>query len=142
MILSDGFENLRDVRDRVEIALLALLGTYSYTDPNNVQVSTPSIYVVRNYATDPPRNWKRVGLECLIFPAKPIGRPFFNGSAQITQSYDIRLIQHDRSKDTSLAYRAMLTAFNDCQYKSLITQNDELDEQLNLSLFDTELLQN
>lgn len=137
----DGFEDIKDLIDRIRAGLGTTLGTYQYKDENNISQTEPAIYLVENAAKDPPRNWQATGLECLIKPPQTIGRPYFSGRSQLTKNYRIRLIQHDRNLTTLPARLSLQAAFPDLTEDGvLMEQNDERDEQLNLLLCETELI--
>lgn len=116
-------------------ALTAHLGEYKRPD-GQLQ---PAIYEILNHDTDPPPPWKKIGLECLIFPPEPSSSLMFSG-AVIRGVWDIRLIQHDRSTRVMDAYRAILAAGIPVTKQSYFRASDENDEQINLSLYSFEAI--
>ncbi len=129
-----GFQELVDARTQILAAIETQIGTYTHQSE-----SFPSIWVVKNIDTDPPRHYLRSGLECLIFPPEGFGSPLI-GNAMMTELWRIRLIQHDRSKSTLLAYYAMLASFPDCNRVSFFPADRDIHEQLNLSISQTQIV--
>lgn len=115
-----------NIRQRLIDAIGAELGNY--------ELLVPAIWFVTNPDIDPPRNYRTSGLECLIFsPTPQAARPLHHNAA-LTEIWEIRLIQHDRSKSTLLAYRALLAKHPGTYLDSHIRANRDNSEQLNLSI--------
>jgi hypothetical protein len=122
----NGFQGFLDARTQILDALGTTLGTYTDT-PNTY----PAIYVVRNLDTDPPRHYKRTGLECLIFTPTATSNPLHH-NALVNETWNLRLIQHDRNSSTLPAHYALLAHFPDLQRLSWLPADRDIHEQLNL----------
>jgi hypothetical protein len=125
----EPLRGLPDARSRLLTALGTTLGTYTFGTPSQ---SIPAIWVVTNPDTDPPKQYQRTGLECLIFPPEGWSTRLL-GNAMMTEIWRFRLIQHDRSKTTLPAYYQLLETI-DCYRTSLIPRDRDINEQLNLTL--------
>lgn len=115
-----------NIRGRFIGALGVELGNYTS--------SIPAIWFVTNPDTDPPKNYRTSGLECLIFnPTPQSARPLHHNAA-LTEMWEIRLIQHDRLRSVLPAYKMLLAKYPDIYLDSHIRANRDTSEQLNLSV--------
>jgi hypothetical protein len=115
-----------NIRSRLITALGSELGEY--------QPGLPAIYFVSNPDTDPPKTYRTNGLECLIFDPHPQSPKTLHHNAALVETWEIRLIQHDRSRSVLDAYKSILSAYPDTYLDSHIPANRDTDEQLNLSI--------
>jgi hypothetical protein len=115
-----------NIRQRLIDAIGTELGEY--------EPLVPAIWFVTNPDTDPPKNYRTSGLECLIFNPIPQAAKPLHHNAALTEIWEIRLIQRDRTKSTSLAYRNLLAKYPDIFLDSHIRANRDNSEQLNLSI--------
>lgn len=122
-----------NIRSRLIGAIGIALGRYEPT--------VPAIYFVINPTTDPPKNYRTDGLECLIFSPIPQSARPLQHNAAINEVWELRLIQHDRTKSTLPAYRAILAKYPDIYLDSHIPANRDTNEQLNLSIVQVAIIQ-
>jgi hypothetical protein len=115
-----------NIRQRLIDAIGTELGEY--------EPLVPAIWFVTNPDTDPPKNYRTNGLECLIFNPTPQAAKPLHHNAALTEIWEIRLIQRDRSKSTLPAYRNLLAKYPDIYLDSHIRANRDNSEQLNLSI--------
>jgi hypothetical protein len=121
-----------NIRTRLVTALGSELGEY--------ELGLPAIYLVRNPESDPPKNYRTTGIECLVFRPDPQSPTPLHHNAALPEIWDIRLLQRDRSGSLLAAYQAILNYFPDCLLNSHIQANRDIDEQLNLSLSQVEII--
>lgn len=115
-----------NIRTRLIAAIGGELGEY--------ELGLPACYLVRNPDEDPPKNYRTNGLECLVFYPDPQSPQPLHHNAALSEFWEIRLIQHDRSRSCLKAYQNILANYPDCYLNSHIQPNRDLDEQLNLSI--------
>jgi hypothetical protein len=120
--------SLLDFRAIVETAVAPVLGTYQISPTQ----TTPSIFVVLDINKDPPMNWERTGLECLIFPPLQTTKPSFCNTALTFETWEIRLIQWDRSGSTLDAQTNIALSLPTLRVQSHTRQSIERYEQANL----------
>ncbi len=119
-----------DLRSKLQIALTPVLGTYQ---PHGAAL-IPACYVVNNIDKDPPRDWKIVGLECLIHRSpKHAPKSLFGGVADLYQ-WEVELVQHDRSKNLEVAIALMFCNFQRIKVLSQYSQTEEMFEQIKFGL--------
>ena len=137
-----GFQGLADAREKIFKAIKPTLGLYlekSQSIPTNPRDNQYAIWVVKNPDIDPPQQYTRTGLECLIFPPEGYGTPLYQ-NAMITEIWRIRLIQHDRSQSTLPGHYALLAQFPDANRVSWLPADRDIHEQLNLSISQTQIV--
>jgi hypothetical protein len=115
-----------NIRQRLIDAIGAELGEY--------EPLVPAIWFVTNPDTDPPKNYRTSGLECLIFNPTPQAAKPLHHNAALNEIWEVRLIQRDRSKSTLPAYRALLAKYPGIYLDSHARSNRDNSEQLNLSI--------
>jgi hypothetical protein len=120
--------SLIDFRTVVESAITPALGLYKVTPTQSI----PSIFVVLDINKDPPSNWERTGLECLIFPPLQVTKPAFCRKALTFETWEIRLIQWDRSLSTLDAQTLLALSLPNLRVQSHTRQSIERYEQVNL----------
>jgi hypothetical protein len=119
-----------DLRFKLLTALTPVLG--SYQPPGSTLIS--ACYVVNNIDKDPPRDWKIVGLECLIHRSpKHAPKSLFGGVADLYQ-WEVELVQHDRSKNLEAAIALMFCNFQRIKVLSQYSQTEEMFEQIKFGL--------
>lgn len=124
-----------DLRTKLGTALVSVLGTYQ--PPGATLI--PACYVVSNIDKDPPRDWKIVGLECLIHRSpKHAPKSLFGGVADLYQ-WEVELVQHDRSKDLEAAIALMFCNFQRIKVLAQYSQTEEMFEQIRFGLSGQEL---
>jgi hypothetical protein len=121
-----------NVRSRMIAAIGSELGEY--------ETGLPAIYIVRNSDVSPPKNYRANGLECLIFVPTPKSPQPLHHNAALFEFWEIRLIQRDRNKSCLAAYKNILANYPDCYLNSSISANRDLDEQINLSISQVEIV--
>jgi hypothetical protein len=98
MPLRDQFSGAGDLYSHLKLVVLQdYLGKYAYK-VSGVPTEIPAIYIVKNRDKDPPTEWERSGIECLIFTPRLKPRPYLVSNG-VVMTCRFRLIQHDRSKD-------------------------------------------
>lgn len=133
-ILPINLEPLLEIN--VRSRLIAAIGT----ELGNYAAGIQACYLVRNPDTDPPKNYRTTGLECLIFVPTPQTASPLHHNATLTTLWDIRLIQRDRNKSCLKAYQNILSEYPDCYLSSYFRANRDLDEQMNLSIAQAEII--
>ncbi len=121
------FSTPAQLRQQLITALGTELGTYT-TGSGQV---LPAIVTIVDPNSKPVHEWVVNGLQCLIYYPLAKGVPVFGGAC-IREEFQIRLIQHDRSKTCNLAYRRILSIHPDCQVQSQLPQTSIIFEQWNL----------
>jgi hypothetical protein len=112
-----------NILQRLIDAIGTELGEYEANLPAARFVSSPDTSVYRTN-----------GLECLIFNPTPQAAKPLHHNAALTEIWEVRLIQRDRSKSTLTAYRALLAKHPDIYLDSHIRANRDNSEQINLSI--------
>jgi hypothetical protein len=123
------FSTPAQLRQQLITALGTELGTYT-TGSGQV---LPAIITVVDPNSNPVHEWVVNGLQCLIYYPLAQGIPVFAGAC-IREDWQLRLIQHDRSKTCHQAYRRILIAHPDCQVQSQLPQTSIIYEQWNLTI--------
>ena len=140
MLLPSDFEPLRDsrdLRDRLEIILAPVLGIYTDSD-FPLDPTQPAIWVVSN-PNDPPKNLIASGLECLVYTSEGYGVPM-QSNAYLNEIFKIKLIQRDRKKHTTDAYRLILSRIPECRKSDLVVRDRNLFEELVLTITQVSLI--
>jgi hypothetical protein len=113
------------------------IGKYSYKI-NGIDHSVDAIYVVKNRDADPPREWKRTGIETLIYEPQINGRDYL-GATGLDQIFEIKVIQHDRSSTLGEAKSTLLIGLPFFKQRSHLGLNNQDSEELNLFQTQTHL---
>ena len=117
--------------------LASLLGTYTLLSGT----TQPAIYVVNNAMTDPPRDWKVAGLECLVHK-HPRSAPVAAFSSVVDKrDWIVELVQHDQNSSTETAKELIFQKFLRCKVQSFLHQTEETLEQITLRIPSENLLQ-
>jgi hypothetical protein len=127
-------DSIDEIISVLSVSMAAVLGDYAFVDPRGQTQSVKAIWPVKNIDLDPPNEFEKTGIECLIFPADPDSSPYFARNAKITLDWQIRLIQHDRMADLVAAHLAVVSAYPNVRKQSHLSQSIERDEQINLLL--------
>jgi hypothetical protein len=136
MPLRDLFSGTGDLYSHLKLVVLQdYLGKYAYT-VNKLPVEIPAIYIVKNRDKDPPTEWKRSGIECLIFKPNLKPRQYLTSNGVIT-GYRFRLIQHDRSKDLNLVKEWIIRQLSAAIEESHLEAEIDREEQLTYSINNT-----
>lgn len=120
-----------DLRDLLEDELADELGTYTLRTGTGT-VTVPAIHCW------PPQlaNDRRVtGLELLIQKNPQFSQQRLLGEVARTETYTVRLIQHDKSRTVTEAVEKILTLFPDAK-ASTIPGGDLADEQAKIDIPD------
>jgi hypothetical protein len=126
-----------ELHQAIATAMGNQIGEYSYKI-NGLGHAVEAIYVVQNRDTDPPRDWKRNGIEILIYEPK-IGGHNYLGATGLDQIFEIKVIQHDRSTTLNAAKSALLVGLPMLLERSHLGANNQENEELNLYQVQTHL---
>lgn len=118
---------------RLTTVLSPLLGRYQPVDE-------PAILVVTNIDTEPDRQWRVTGLECLIRRSSIRNPHAVTGGVCDRSNYQVELIQHDRSKNLDHAIDLVLKEFSRAKIKYQYCQTEEMEEQVCLLIPDDNAL--
>jgi hypothetical protein len=133
MPLRDRFSGTGDLYSFLKAAVLQdYLGTYGYK-VNGIPTTIPAIYIVKNRDKDPPTDWERSGIECLIFKPKLTAREYLTSNG-VNTSYQFRLIQHDRSKDLNPAIEWIIRQLPAAIEESHLEATTDRAEQITYSI--------
>jgi hypothetical protein len=133
MPLRDRFSGTGDLYSHLKDAVLQdYLGKYLY-EVNNVPTEIPAIYIVKNRDKDPPSEWTRSGIECLIFKPTLKPRQYLTSNGVVT-GYRFRLIQHDRSQDLNPAKEWIIRQLPSAIEESHLDATIDRAEQLTYSI--------
>lgn len=128
---SYGVEEIERV---LTVAMADVLGEYAYTDSNDVATTTPAIYTVQNFDSDPPSIYATSGLECLIFPPNPASTTYLGKQVRLEANWEIRLIQHDRDGDLMAGCAAILAVYPSSRLGAIVPKGIDRDLQVNITL--------
>jgi hypothetical protein len=129
-----SFDTVVALRAAVAATLAGNLGTYGYNDAAGNPNTIPALWVVKGMDVDPPLDWTRNGLECLIFLPRGDGVPLLSEQALLIKSWRLRLIQHNREDSTLAGYRSLLKQWPQIRKESEFAHSMEFDAQMNLSI--------
>jgi hypothetical protein len=120
----------------LRLALQGILGSYHKPDDS----TQPGLYEVLDPKTDPPENWGKSGVECLVFPPPVSDSPFLGGATEIKGSWEIRLIQHDPKLPLDEIPKMLMAAGLPVHVESHFRADDENREMMNLSIYSHQVI--
>lgn len=129
--------NGRDLVSRLTSILASVLGIYTAKLPTDP--SLPAIWLVSDTRIDPPSNYIPQGLECLVYQGYGFGQTICN-NAVLHESFKVRLIQHDRSKQTIEAYQLILTRIPDARRSELSFADRDTKEELVFTISQSKII--
>lgn len=118
------------LKTKLATQLVDVLGVYMAPDNS----TTAAIYIVNNVDSDPPRDLKVSGIECLVFKSVDrVPKACFGGVADQYQ-WSVNLIQHDRSQNLNLAIETLFCYWQRIRIAWHRQQTEEDFEQVKIFL--------
>lgn len=118
------------IKTKLAVQLVDELGLYTAPDGSAIA----AIYIVNNVDSDPPRDLKISGLECLVFRAiDRVPQACFGGVADKYQ-VAIGLTQHDRTKNLNNAIETLFCHWQRIRIAWHREQTEDDFEQMKLYL--------
>lgn len=120
-----------DLRDTLEEELADLLGTYTL----RTATGTVTVPAVHCWPPQLANDRKVTGLELLIQKNPDFKQQRLLGEVTRTETYTVRLIQHDESRTVAPAVEIILTLFPDAR-ATTIPGGDLAEEQAKIEISD------
>ena len=118
------------IKAKLAAQLVTELGLYTATD----NTTAPAIYIVNNLDSDPPRDVKITGVECLVYRVVDrVPQACFQGVVDQYQ-VSVELTQHDRTGNLNNALETLFCHWQRIRIAWHRTQTEESFEQVKLYL--------